>query len=143
METKIFITRILLALLAGSVLGLERQWNRKNAGLRTNTLVALGSSIFVLISIILTAESGDVTRIIGQVVTGTGFLGAGVIMHKGADIQGITTAATIWCSSAIGCLAGLGMVTETIFCTLLIVFINVVFVKVDIKMGNRNNDKQD
>lgn len=126
-----FILRLLAAAAAGGLVGLERQINNKSAGLRTNTLVAIGACIYVLINVLLTDKSGDPTRIIGQIVTGIGFLGAGVILHNGASVHGLTTAATIWCSAALGALAGLGFFLETAICTLLIILVNSAFKKSD------------
>lgn len=108
-----FSLRLLAAIGAGLLIGFERQWNHKSAGLRTNTLVATGAAIYVLLSILLTQEQGDVTRIIGQVVTGVGFLGAGIIYKEGLSVYGLTTAATVWCSSAIGSIAAAGYFKET------------------------------
>lgn len=133
MEFKIFIIKILLALVCGGAIGFEREWNRKSAGLRTNILVCIGATIYALLSIELTSEgAGDIARIIGQVVTGIGFLGAGVILHKGVNVQGLTTAATIWCTSAIGCLVGVGFIKEAIASTIIILIVNLVFYKVDL-----------
>lgn len=139
MDLQTYILRMLVALICGAFIGFERQWHHKNAGLRTNTLVAIGAAIYVLISVQLTAEDGDVTRIIGQVVTGIGFLGAGVILHRGVDVQGLTTAATIWCSSAIGCLAGAGLIVEAFIATVVILIVNLVFVKIDTFLDNRES----
>jgi putative Mg2+ transporter-C (MgtC) family protein len=94
-------------------------------------LVALGAAIYVLISIQMTTSTGDTTRIIGQVVVGVGFLGAGVILHNGMDVQGLTTATTIWCSSAVGCLAGGGFLLETFLCAIIIVVLNSSLLRVD------------
>jgi len=137
MELSAFLLRLGCAVLAGSVIGFERQWHQKNAGLRTNALVALGAAIYVVISIQMTGSTGDVTRIIGQVVVGVGFLGGGVILHKGVDVSGLTTAATIWCSSAIGCLAAGGFYLETAICTFGIIIINTVLLRIDIWLKNR------
>ena len=132
MELYEFIIRMLVATAAGGVLGLERESNNKSAGLRTNTLVAVGASIFVMISTkIVLPEMGDPSRVLGQIVTGIGFLGAGVILHRGSSVKGLTTAATIWCSAALGSLAGFGFYWETVAATLLIIFINTFFKKVD------------
>lgn len=139
MEIKIFILRLTVALIAGAIIGFERQWQHKRAGFRTNTLVALGAAMYVLLSIQMTAEEGDVTRIIGQVVTGIGFLGAGVILHQGTNVHGLTTAATIWCSSAIGCMAGAGYLLETCICTVFILLVNIIFLKVDEFLAKRPN----
>jgi putative Mg2+ transporter-C (MgtC) family protein len=100
------IARLGLALLMGSVIGFERQWHQKMAGLRTNALVALGSCGFVVFSAMV--GQGDPTRIAAQVVTGIGFLGAGVILREGINVHGINTAATLWCSAMVGTFAGGG-----------------------------------
>ena len=127
-----FTIRVLVALAAGMIIGFERQLHQKKAGLRTHSLVALGSAVFVLISFEVTGKSGgDATRIIGQVVTGIGFLGAGVILRQGLSVHGLTTAATIWCSSATGCLAAAGYFYETAICSFLIVFVNVALRRFD------------
>lgn len=132
MEISDFIIRLLVATAAGGLVGLERQWNNKTAGLRTNTLVAVGACIYVIISMMLTEKGGDPTRIIGQIVTGIGFLGAGVILQDHGSVHGLTTAATIWCSAALGCVAGLGYYWETAVCTILILVINIAFKKADL-----------
>ncbi len=102
-----FCLRLGCALLCGITIGIERQWRQRTAGLRTYTLVAVGSALFVLIVSLSPADSSP-TRIAGQIVTGIGFLGAGVIMRSGFTVHGLNTAATIWCSSAVGTLAGSG-----------------------------------
>ncbi|MGV8964158.1 MAG: MgtC/SapB family protein [Candidatus Saccharimonadaceae bacterium] len=122
-----FVLRLLASIVAGGFVGLERQFNNKSAGFRTNTLVAMGACIYVLINVKLTGNGGDPTRIIGQIVTGIGFLGAGVILHHGGNIHGLTTAATIWCSAALGSLAGLGLYWEALICTSAVVIINTTF----------------
>lgn len=98
--------RLGVALALGSAIGFERQWNQKMAGLRTNALVALGACGFVVFS--ATVGEGDPTRVAGQVVTGIGFLGAGVILREGINVHGINTAATLWCSAMVGTFAGGG-----------------------------------
>lgn len=126
MEIKDFIIRLLVSMVAGFAIGLERQIHHKSAGTRTNALVSMGSAIFVMISLQITQEKGgDSTRIIGQIVTGIGFLGAGVILHQGINIQGLTTAATIWCSSGIGCLAAAGYYAEVAVSVVAVVVVNV------------------
>ena len=129
-----FIIRILAATAAGGALGMERESNNKSAGLRTHTLVAVSACIFTLISLRVVDDSGlgDPTRVVGQIVTGIGFLGAGVILHRGANVQGLTTAATIWSSAALGCLAAFGYYWELAAATVLIIFVNTVFKKADI-----------
>jgi putative Mg2+ transporter-C (MgtC) family protein len=140
-----FILRLLTSFLVGFLIGLERQLAHKSAGLRTNMLVAVGSGIFVLLSLELTANgTGDPTRIVGQVATGVGFLGAGVILHQGLSVHGLTTAATIWCSSALGCLAAGGYIKEALVATLVVLIINFGLKPVDAyfdKQGLKKRDK--
>lgn len=140
-----FTIRVIAALLAGMVIGFERQWHHKSAGLRTTTLVSLGSAIYVLLSIGITQTSGDPTRIIGQVVTGIGFLCAGVIFKEGLSLHGLTTSVTIWCCSAVGCLAATGYYIETAIATFLILLVNIGLKYVDNWLTNRkqeNNEDQ-
>lgn len=120
-----YATRLAVALLLGTIIGLERQWRERMAGLRTNSLVAIGSASFVLISM-LTVKDDSPTRIAAQIVTGIGFLGAGVIMRDGMNIKGINTAATLWCSAAVGTLAGSGFLKEAMFSTLVVFGANVL-----------------
>lgn len=123
-----FIFKIILAALAGFVIGLEREYKGKEAGLKTNTLVAIGAAAYIIMSLeFIERDYTDVTRVLSQVVTGIGFLGAGVIMKKENTIVGLTTAATIWCSAAVGSLAGLGMYIELMLFTLLVILVNVLF----------------
>jgi putative Mg2+ transporter-C (MgtC) family protein len=98
--------RVVIALLLGAVIGLERQWRQRLAGLRTNTLVSVGAALFVALSAMV--EDISPTRVASQVVSGIGFLGAGVIFKEGASVRGLNTAATLWCSAAVGVLAGSG-----------------------------------
>ncbi|MBL0911875.1 MAG: MgtC/SapB family protein [Bacteroidia bacterium] len=138
MSLDLFIIRILTSVLTGFIIGFERQWNHKSAGLRTNTLASVGSAVFVLLSFYITAGSGgDVTRIIAQVVTGIGFIGAGIIFKEGFNVRGLTTAVTIWCSSAIGCFAGAGFLKEAITASMIVVLVNVVLKPLDTWLSNR------
>jgi putative Mg2+ transporter-C (MgtC) family protein len=137
-----FTFRLLAALIAGLLIGFERQWNHKSAGLRTNTLVSVGASIFVLVSIMVTEKgNGDVTRIIGQVVTGIGFLCAGIIFKEGISIHGLTTAVTVWCCSAVGCLAAAGYFIETFIATSFIIAINLFLKPLDEWLTKREKDE--
>lgn len=105
------VLRILIAIVLGALIGLERQWRLRTAGIRTNALVAVGSALFVIVGAVGLGESSgaDPTRVAAQVVSGIGFLGAGVILRDGFNIRGLTTAATLWCAAAVGSLAGAGM----------------------------------
>ena len=95
----------------GTLIGLERQWRQRNAGLRTNVLVAVGAAAFSDLGMRLLDTEGA-TRIISYIVSGIGFLGAGVILKDGTNIRGLNTAATLWCSAAVGALAGSGLQAE-------------------------------
>lgn len=121
----VHVIGLIAALVFGSIIGLERQFRNHPAGLHTSALVALGSAAYVIAGVVV----GDATapaRVAGQVVTGVGFLCAGVIMHQGIKIRGINTAATIWCSSAVGVLAGLGLIAWSALVALLVVFANLL-----------------
>lgn len=89
----------------GAAVGIEQQWRQRMAGLRTNTLVSTGAALFVMLSVLIVGDSSP-NRIVAQVVSGIGFFGAGVIMWDGHNVRGLNTAATLWCSAAIGTLAG-------------------------------------
>jgi putative Mg2+ transporter-C (MgtC) family protein len=99
------------AFVLGTAIGFERQWRQRNAGLRTNVLVAVGAAAFSDLGMRLMGVDGA-TRIIAYVVSGIGFLGAGVILKDGTNIRGLNTAATLWCSAAVGTFAGSGMAAE-------------------------------
>ncbi len=126
MTIDIFIYRLGLAFLLGASIGLERQYRQKSAGLRTNTLVSLGSAAFILLSLSLTGDVGDPSRVAGQIVTGIGFLGAGVIMKDGLSVQGLNTAATIWCSAAVGTLAGAGLWMQASVTAFSIILVHII-----------------
>lgn len=99
-----FAVQLFAALLLGAAVGLERQWRQRMAGTRTNALVAAGASAFVMAGALLGNDAGS--RMASYVVSGVGFLGAGVIFKDGANVRGLNTAATIWCSASIGVLCG-------------------------------------
>jgi putative Mg2+ transporter-C (MgtC) family protein len=110
----------------GAVIGFERQYRARMAGLRTNALVAVGATLFVLLSANgFSGATADPTRVAAQIVSGIGFLGAGVIMRDGLNVRGLNTAATLWCSAAVGALAGAGMFTVAQAGTVLVVVVNV------------------
>jgi putative Mg2+ transporter-C (MgtC) family protein len=115
---------LIIAVLLGGVIGFERQWRQRLAGLRTNTLVSLGAAIFVVFESQFTDTSP--TRVAAQVVTGIGFLGAGVIWKEGVNVRGLNTAATLWCSGAVGLLAGAGHWRRAILAAGLVAGVNLV-----------------
>lgn len=139
-----FSIRVGAALLAGLLIGIEREIRNKNAGLKTNALVSLGAAVFVIASLHFRGESSvDITRVLGQVVTGIGFIGAGVILHTGTTVRGLTTAATVWCSAGAGCLAAIGLYAELAVLTVIILFVNVFFGALDNFINRKmNNDPE-
>ncbi len=120
------IIRLGVALCLGSLLGLERQLRHRPAGLHTNSLVSLGAALFVMLAV-LTDDESSPTRIAAQVVTGIGFLAGGVIIKEGASVRGLNTAATLWCSAAVGSMAGSGHIPEALAGTGLVFLANLLF----------------
>jgi putative Mg2+ transporter-C (MgtC) family protein len=104
------------AFILGTLIGAERQYRQRTAGLRTNVLVAVGAAAFVDLAMHLSAADGAV-RVIAYVVSGIGFLGAGVIMKEGMNVRGLNTAATLWGSAAVGCCAGADMLAQAVALT--------------------------
>jgi putative Mg2+ transporter-C (MgtC) family protein len=124
--TFLFAWRLVAALLLGAIVGLERQWRQRMAGTRTNALVAAGASAFVMAGLLLDGDPSARGRIASYVVSGVGFLGAGVIFKDSANIRGLNTAATIWCSAAIGVLAGFGAPHLSLLLAVAVIFTNIV-----------------
>jgi len=118
---------LVVAMVLGAVVGLERQLRKHPAGLHTNALVALGAAAYVIAGTLLSGDPTAPGRVAGQVVTGVGFLCAGLIWHQSGSVRGINTAATVWCSCAIGVLAGLGLLAWAVFVAALVLAANVVF----------------
>ena len=113
--------RLLVALLLGAVIGLEREYHRHPAGLRTMAMVSVGSCLFTLLGVEVGNANTDPTRIAAQVVTGVGFLGAGAILRQGISVHGLTTAASIWVVAAIGMAVGFGLYLLPTICSLMVV----------------------
>jgi putative Mg2+ transporter-C (MgtC) family protein len=107
------------AFVLGALIGAERQYRQRSGGLRTNALVAVGAATFVDIGMHLNGNAGA-TQVIAYVVSGVGFLGAGVIMKEGKNVWGLNTAATLWCSAAVGCCAGADLAVEAVVLTILV-----------------------
>nr|WP_294522312.1 MgtC/SapB family protein [uncultured Rhodopila sp.] len=108
------------AFVLGTLIGAERQWRQRSAGLRTNVLVAVGAAAFTDLGTRLLGADGA-TRIISYIVSGIGFLGAGVILKEGTQIRGLNTAATLWCSAAVGAFAGAALLPEAIALSVFVV----------------------
>ena len=117
-----FIVRMVLALLLGALIGVERQLRNHEAGLKTNALVAAGSAMFVMMA----QTFGTPDRIVAQILPGIGFLGAGMIMRDGLHVRGLNTAATLWCSAAIGTLVGAGERVMASLAAVMVVSANIV-----------------
>lgn len=132
-----FIVRMLVSIVCGFAIGLERKSRSKEAGIRTHAIVCLASCLFMILSKYLTAPlfsdisgnsfDGDATRIAAQVVTGIGFLGAGIIMYRRDVMHGLTTAAGIWATSAIGMAIGGGFIVTGVCATAIILLLQLVF----------------
>ncbi len=113
------------AFVLGTLIGFERQWRQRTAGLRTNVLVAVGAAAFADLGLRLRGVEGG-TQIIAYVVSGIGFLGAGVILKDGTNIRGLNTAATLWCSAAVGAFSGGGLLAEAALLTLAVLGANTL-----------------
>ena len=121
-----FAGKLFAALLLGAFVGLERQWRQRMAGTRTNALVAAGASAFVMAGSLLEHDPTAAGRVASYVVSGVGFLGAGVIFKDGANVRGLNTAATIWCSAAMGVLCGFGYLHLAALVALAVLVTNTV-----------------
>jgi putative Mg2+ transporter-C (MgtC) family protein len=113
------------AVALGAVIGFERQWRQRLACLRTNTLVALGAASFVVYENLFSSEA-NITRVAAQVVSGIGFLGAGIIFREGLNVRGLNTAATLWCSAAVGVLAGGGALSYAALAAGMVIVVNLL-----------------
>lgn len=133
------LTRLLLALLIGGILGAEREYRDKSAGLRTISLICLGSCLFMVVSILL--NNGTTDRIASNIVTGIGFLGAGVIFKSEKGVNGITTAATIWATAALGMAIGSGMYIAAAGACLLILVVLSAFIRIERAMDRLNRER--
>ncbi len=119
------ITRFGLSILCGFIIGLERQINKGLAGIHTNVLVSSGSCLFIFVGLALN-DLNSPARIASQIVSGIGFLGAGVVVKEGMTVRGINSAATLWCSAAIGSLCGSGMFYVGFLTTMIITVVNYI-----------------
>ncbi len=137
MDSKVFLIRIGICFILSFIIGFERQYRRRTIGLRTNVLVCIGSFLFT--SVGFHFVDADITRIPAQIVSGMGFLGAGVILREGKNIRGLNTAATLWCNAALGVLTASGMIFEAVVGTLFILFSNVILRIFANRMVDKNN----
>jgi putative Mg2+ transporter-C (MgtC) family protein len=128
-QALVFLLRIALAAVLGGIVGFEREYHAKDAGIRTHSLVALGSALLMIISQYAFIGSGDfdASRVAAQVVSGIGFIGAGIIIFKRNSVKGLTTAAGLWVSSGVGLAAGAGMYLLATVSTLIVIIILEAF----------------
>jgi putative Mg2+ transporter-C (MgtC) family protein len=119
-----FALRLGVGVGCGALIGLERQWRARMAGLRTNALVATGATLFVLYA--AATEDSSPTRVASYVVSGIGFLGGGVILREGFNVRGLNTAATLWCSAAVGVLAASGHLAFALIATAAVVAVHLL-----------------
>jgi putative Mg2+ transporter-C (MgtC) family protein len=127
--------RLGIALLIGAVIGFERQWRQRMAGLRTNVLVSIGAAGFVVFSITVSGDNSP-TQVAAQIVSGIGFLGAGVILREGINIRGLNTAATLWCSAMVGTFAGAGQLVASVLAGAFVVGTNL-FLRPIVRLINK------
>jgi putative Mg2+ transporter-C (MgtC) family protein len=141
------IERVLVAALLGAIVGLEREYRGKSAGFRTLALVSAGSALFTIVSFNMAVldpnQKSDVTRIASSIITGIGFLGAGLIFKVGAEgVRGLTTAATVWVSAALGMTVGIGSYFLAIAVTALIVTVLYLMHKLEEWVAKRFDTRE-
>ena len=117
------LTRLLISLALGGLIGLEREIHKSPAGLRTVSLVTVGATLYTLASMTIIAPGVDISRIVAQIVIGIGFIGGGVIFQLKDTIHGLTTAASLWTAAAIGIMVGIGEYTFAVVTTVLVMLI--------------------
>ena len=118
-----FVFQLAASIVCGGIVGVERQLRGKSIGIRTSILICLATQVFVRLSVTISGDVVDPTRVLGQVVTGVGFLGAGVILARGGSIVGVTSASVVWMLAAIGSTIGFGRPTEGLILSVLVVAI--------------------
>lgn len=139
MSLEEILERLLLAMAIGFLLGIEREHRDKSAGLRTLTLICLGSCLFMIVSITLNAGTTD--RIASNIVTGIGFIGAGVIFKSEKGVNGITTAATIWATAAVGMAVGSGLYLVSLGACAMILIVLSLFIKFEQLIEKINKER--
>lgn len=130
------LIKLLVSLLAGAIIGFEREMHNKSAGFRTITLITVGSTLFTMLSLQLDQEA----RVAAQIVSGIGFLGAGVILFSEGKVKGLTTAASVWVAAAIGMAIGMGQFALAGFAGLMVLVVLWLFVRMDIWLNKRGRE---
>ncbi len=141
LSTAEFALRLAVGLGCGALIGVERQWRARMAGLRTNALVATGATLFVLYA--ATTDDSSPTRVASYVVSGIGFLGGGVILREGFNVRGLNTAATLWCSAAVGVLAASGHLVFALIATGTVVAVHLLGRPLGRLIDHDNSDEED
>ena len=136
MDPLVYAANIAVAFVLGLVIGLERELRHHEAGLRTHALLALGAALFVSLSQLFDHE-GSPTRVAGQIVTGVGFLAGGVIIRDGFSVKGLNTAATLWCTAAVGTLAGSGFLYPATVGTAFVLFLHIALRPLTLRLDAR------
>lgn len=127
MDAQDIAIRLGIAFLLGAIIGLERQWRSHYVGLRTNTLITLGSAAMMIFAALLPeGDPPNLSYIASNIIAGVGFICAGVIMHEGLTAKGFSTAATLWCSVAVGMCAGMGYFEAAALITIFIILTNLL-----------------
>lgn len=132
------LLRLVVAVVLGALVGYERERKGKPAGVRTHGMVCLGAALFTVVSIYGFGPSGDPTRVAAMIVSGIGFLGAGAVLHQRESVHGLTTAASLWVTAAIGLAVGVGMIGMS-FITTILVFLLLRFGP---RPGEKNSHQQ-
>ncbi len=135
------LLRMLLALILGGAIGLERRWRGHEAGPHTNALVAAGAALFVIAGLELGGDAGQ--RVLAQVAAGIGFLAGGVILRDGLHVRGLNTAGTVWCVAALGCFVGLGRMLLAAEATAIIIVANSLFHLLEHNVRQLDEDDDD
>lgn len=136
--------RLGVALVLGGAIGLERQWRSRYVGLRTNTLLTIGAAAMMLFGLMLTrGDAAVAVHIAAAIITGVGFLGAGVIIQKGGTVRGCNTAATLWCSVAVGLFAGAGFFSSALILTLFIIVVHLLLRPIVYHINAKTADREE
>jgi len=136
------VLSIILAVVLGAVVGLEREIRGKAAGLRTNVLICLGAAVFTIISERMAGDKDSITRIAAQIVTGVGFLGAGAVIQDRGGIHGLTTAATIWLVASVGMACGAKLYLLAVISTLIAIVVLAGLVQVEKFLGRSGGKRE-
>lgn len=138
-----FVMNLFISIAAGIIIGIERQWQKKLAGVRTTALVSFGACMFVTLSTFMAPYDGSPSRVAAQVVSGIGFLAGGVIIRDGFSVSGINTAATLWCSAAIGSMIGAGYPLQGVIAAFILMLMNITLRSLSHKVDNiRSNSTE-